>query len=148
MVKLDFRRKMALASVLCLSVFMMIIAIVRVAAGTLPGGVTDTAWLFFWQTMEAAVAVIIVSLTAMKSLIGVNAATSSKKGLIYKPNSADSNSQNRTREQYNQTHSTSSGTSAVAKPVVGLEDQEDDIEELTSLDPNAHVTNEASVCRV
>ena len=132
-VKLEFRRKMALAAVLCLSVFGMIIAIVRVAASTLPEGVIDTAWLFFWQTMEAAVAIIIVSLTVIRSFFATNAATSSKKALVYKSDGEDSNSQSRARRQHNQIHPTSFGTSSTATPVRS-QDREEDLEELTSFD--------------
>ena len=54
-----------LSAVLCLSVLKIVIAIVGVAASSLPGGITDTAWLFFWQTLEVAVAVITVSMAAI-----------------------------------------------------------------------------------
>ena len=147
MVKLEFRRKMALAAVLCLSVFMMIIAIVRVAASALPDGVTDTSWLFFWQTMEAAVAIIIVSLTAIRSLFGANAATSSKKALVYKPNGEDDDGQSRVRRQYNQIYPTSFGTSSTARHF-RTNDREENMEELTSFDRDIPVTHEALVSHV
>ena len=61
---------------------MIIIAIVRAAASELPGGVTDTAWLFFWQTMEAAVAIITVSVMVSKALLGQNTSGFSKGTLL------------------------------------------------------------------
>ncbi|KAI9689399.1 MAG: hypothetical protein M1822_010050 [Bathelium mastoideum] len=64
---------------LCLSIFMIVIAIVRVAAFLLPGHVTDTVWLFFWQTMEAAVAVIMVALTGFRSLFQSDQAKDSRR---------------------------------------------------------------------
>jgi len=82
-VRIDFRRKAALASMLGLSVFMIIIAIIRVAAANLPGDVSDTSWLFFWQTMEAAVAVIMVVLTGFRSLFQQAASSSSKGSKTY-----------------------------------------------------------------
>ena len=147
MVKLEFRRKMALAAVLCLTIFDMIIAIVRVAASALPGGITDTAWLFFWQTMEAALAIIIVSLTVIKSFFGASAATSSKKALVYKPNGEDSDAQSRVNRQYNQISPSSLGRPSTANPV-RFGDQEEDLEELASFDHNIHVSNKAFISDV
>ena len=55
---------------------MIIIAVLRVALSKLPGsllapsGVTDTVWVFFWQGVEAAVAIIMVSLTTFRSIFG------------------------------------------------------------------------------
>ena len=80
MVKISFKRKLALAAMLCLSVFMIIIAIVRVAGSLLPGDITDTVWLFFWQTMEAAVAVIMVALTGFRSLFYTDPVKQSRNG--------------------------------------------------------------------
>ena len=73
-VRIDLRRKMALLTVLCLSVFMIIISIVRIAFVhiQLPNGrgAPDTPWLFFWQNIEAATAIIMVSVTAFRSMLG------------------------------------------------------------------------------
>ena len=49
---------------------MVVIAIVRVTLAPLPRGVTDSVWLFFWQVMEATTAVLMVSLTALRSAFG------------------------------------------------------------------------------
>lgn len=80
MVKISLKQKLALAAMLCLSVFMIIIAIVRVAGSLLPGDITDTVWLFFWQTMEAAVAVIIVALTGFRSLFHTDPVKQNRSG--------------------------------------------------------------------
>ena len=62
---------------------MIIIAIVRAAGSLLPGGVTDTVWLFFWQVMEAAVAVIMVALTGSRSLFHTDLYTQRKSVPTY-----------------------------------------------------------------
>lgn len=102
-VKIDLRRKLALASLLCLSVLMIILAIVRVAAATLPGDVTDTSWLFFWQTLEAALAVTMVVLTSFRSLFGTDSATTAKRSAYVYNSSHDvgAHASNRTRDRYN-----------------------------------------------
>ena len=68
--QLNLQRKLIIGSLLSLSVFMIVIAIVRTALASLPNGVVDTSWLFFWQGIEAACAVIMVSLTSFRSLFG------------------------------------------------------------------------------
>lgn len=78
-VKLSLRRKLALFAVLSLSAFMIAIAIVRVALSSVASkstaasssqAITDTVWLFFWQSIEAAIAIIMVSVTAFRSMLG------------------------------------------------------------------------------
>lgn len=60
--------------VLCLSVVMICIALIRVTmyGVSLPNGVTgpDTTWLYFWTNLEGAVAIIMVSLAAFRSMLG------------------------------------------------------------------------------
>ncbi len=51
---------------------MIIIAIIRVVLAPLPHDVTDSVWIFFWQFVEAAAAILMVSLTAIRSLFGQN----------------------------------------------------------------------------
>ena len=46
----------------------MIICIVRISGGNTVNGQIDTAWVIFWLQVEAAVAVIIVSVTAYRML--------------------------------------------------------------------------------
>ena len=62
-VKLPLRKKLALASVLCVSVILMIISIVKVVQGQ-----ANVIWALFWVQVEAAVAVILVSITMFRSL--------------------------------------------------------------------------------
>ncbi|CAF9917339.1 MAG: hypothetical protein HETSPECPRED_003214 [Heterodermia speciosa] len=67
-VKISLQRKLALGTILCLSVFTMIICIVRISGGNTTNGQVDSAWVIFWLQVEAAVAVIIVSVTAYRML--------------------------------------------------------------------------------
>ena len=46
----------------------MITAVVRVAGGNINHGQVDTSWAVFWLQTEAAVAVIVVSMTAFRAL--------------------------------------------------------------------------------
>ncbi|KAI0010257.1 hypothetical protein F4779DRAFT_578733 [Xylariaceae sp. FL0662B] len=59
--------KIGLAIFLCLSIFMAICAIVRIA-GFHYKGVEDDTWEFFWQHTEGAVAVMMASITAFRTL--------------------------------------------------------------------------------
>lgn len=52
---------------------MIIIAIVRVSSLRALSKNIDVQWLVFWQELEASVAVIMVSITAFRSLLGINA---------------------------------------------------------------------------
>ena len=67
-VQIGLRRKLALWGILCLSIFTMITAVVRIAGGNINHGQVDTAWAIFWLQTEAAVAVIVVSMTAFRAL--------------------------------------------------------------------------------
>ncbi|KAK3171317.1 hypothetical protein OEA41_003401 [Lepraria neglecta] len=67
-VRINMRRKLALWAILCLSIFTMITAIVRIAGGNTSHGQVDSAWVIFWLQAEAAVAVIVVSVTAFRAL--------------------------------------------------------------------------------
>lgn len=59
--------KLGLAIFLCLSIFMAICAIIRIA-GFHYKGVEDDTWEFFWQQTEGAVAVMMASITAFRTL--------------------------------------------------------------------------------
>jgi len=59
--------KFGLAIFLCLSIFMAICAIVRVA-GFHYKGLEDDTWEFFWQHTEGAVSVMMASITAFRTL--------------------------------------------------------------------------------
>ncbi len=67
-VQISLRQKFALWGILCLSIFTMITAVVRVAGGNISHGQVDSAWAIFWLQVEAAVAVIVVSMTAFREL--------------------------------------------------------------------------------
>ena len=67
-VKIPLGRKFGLWGVLCLSVFTAITAIVKVAGGNISHGQVDSAWAIFWIQAEAAVAVIVVSVSAFRTL--------------------------------------------------------------------------------
>ena len=83
-VKIGFRRKVAVASILCLSIVMIVTAAVRLAFYSLPGTkvlgfppdggpdipVADAVWLVYWMAVEANVSVIMVSATAFRGLFG------------------------------------------------------------------------------
>jgi hypothetical protein len=59
--------KFGLATFLCLSVFMAICAIIRVS-GFHYHGIEDDSWEFYWQQAEGAVAVMMASITAFRTL--------------------------------------------------------------------------------
>ncbi|MCJ1246847.1 hypothetical protein MMC30_004056 [Trapelia coarctata] len=67
-VRISLRRKLTLGAILCLSVFMIITCIIKVSAGNTINGQVDTTWVVFWYVAEAAIAVIMVSVTAFRSL--------------------------------------------------------------------------------
>lgn len=52
---------------------MIIIAIVRISGLRIETAILDIVWELFWQQTEAAIAVIMVSITAFRSLLGVKA---------------------------------------------------------------------------
>lgn len=47
---------------------MIIIAIIRIAAGNVSHGQVDAAWAIFWLQVEASVAVMVVSVSAFRAL--------------------------------------------------------------------------------
>ncbi len=66
-VQIKPRQKIGLAAFLCLSVCMIIIAIIRVA-GLHYQGKFDNTWIFLWQHVESCIAVTMLSLTAFRSI--------------------------------------------------------------------------------
>lgn len=61
-------QKISLGIFLCLSLVMVILAIIR--ASKIHGAVSiDVVWAFFWQYMETVVAVIMGSLTVVRNLL-------------------------------------------------------------------------------
>lgn len=67
-VRIKFQQKLALGLSLCLSIIMIITAIVQISGIHAPTNTIDVTWEIFWQLMEACIAVIMVSLTAFRSL--------------------------------------------------------------------------------
>ena len=63
-VKIKLRQKLWMGTFLCLSAFMIVIAIVRLSGLRTQGTTLDLVWKRFWQQVEACVAVLMVSLTA------------------------------------------------------------------------------------
>ncbi|KAL8776145.1 MAG: hypothetical protein Q9203_003495, partial [Teloschistes exilis] len=70
-VRIPLQRKLMLGGILSLSIFTMIVSIVRIAGADLPNGMVDSAWVNFWLQIEAAVAVIVISISAYRSLFVV-----------------------------------------------------------------------------
>lgn len=67
-VSISFKRKIILGTALCLSIFMIPICIIRVTTYKLPNGIIDSTWLGLWQCIETNTAILMVSLTAFRSL--------------------------------------------------------------------------------
>lgn len=68
-VRISRRQKIGLAFSLCLSGVMIIVTIVRIAGIKRGGsGSVDIVWLAFWQQQECSIAVLMVSVSAFRSL--------------------------------------------------------------------------------
>ena len=67
-VKITLRRKLALWGILCLGIFTAITAVIRIAGGNISHGQVDSPWAIFWLQAEAAVAIIVVSISAFRAL--------------------------------------------------------------------------------
>ncbi|KAL9628181.1 MAG: hypothetical protein Q9204_006056 [Flavoplaca sp. TL-2023a] len=70
-VRIDLRRKLALGTMLCLSVFTIITVIVKISGGNTVAGQIDSSWVIFWLHMEAAVAVMVASIMVYRALFVV-----------------------------------------------------------------------------
>ena len=66
-VRIKPSQKIGLGAFLCLSTSMILMAITR-AAGFRFHGKFDNTWVFIWQHLEACVAVMMLSLTAFRSV--------------------------------------------------------------------------------
>ena len=69
-VKIQRQQKIFIGIFLCLSICMIIIAIVRIS-GFHKNDVNDSVWVLFWYQVEGAVAIITVSITGFRSLLGI-----------------------------------------------------------------------------
>lgn len=68
-VRISVRQKIGLAFSLCLSCVMIIVTVTRVAGMRQKGsGSVDIVWLAFWQQQECSIAVLMVSVSAFRSL--------------------------------------------------------------------------------
>lgn len=67
-VRINLRQKIGLSVLLCLSLVMAVIAIARMSGINLKSGVVDIVWLAFWQQQESSIAVIMISISAFRSL--------------------------------------------------------------------------------
>ena len=67
-VKIPLRRKFSLWGILCLSIFTALTTIIKIAGGNTSHGRVDSAWATFWFQAEAAIAVIVVSISAYRAL--------------------------------------------------------------------------------
>ena len=71
-VQMKLRQKLGLAAFLCLSIFMIIIAIIRIS-GFIYHNAFDEGWVYLWQQIEACVSVSTISLTAFRSMFVASA---------------------------------------------------------------------------
>ena len=67
-VQIGIRRKLALGGILSLSICTIITSIIRLAGGGTTKGQLDQSWVIFWYDIEAAIAIIIVSVSAFRAL--------------------------------------------------------------------------------
>ena len=69
-VKINLRRKLTIVLILGLSVIMIAVAIIRISAPLLPYATIDGVWFFFWVSLEASISIIMLSVTAFRSIFG------------------------------------------------------------------------------
>ena len=74
-VRINLRQKIGLGISLCLSFMMVIIAIIRIAGIRLENGTVDIVWLASLEQQECSIAVIMVSVSAFRSLFVANTTT-------------------------------------------------------------------------
>lgn len=77
-VQIKLQQKLALGLSLCMSIIMTIIPIVRISGIYSSNNTFDTTWVVFWQLMEPCIAVIVVSLTALRTLLVAHAGSGTK----------------------------------------------------------------------
>lgn len=65
--KMRLQQKVALGSFTCLSLVMVIMAIIRASKMNSKGG--EIVWMIFWQWMEAVVAVLMASITTFRAFL-------------------------------------------------------------------------------
>lgn len=62
------RQKLALSFFLCLSIMMIIIAIIRVSRTSYSDRKIDVVWQSLWQALEGCVALVMTSITAFRTI--------------------------------------------------------------------------------
>ena len=67
-VSLDMRRKLSIAVVLCLSLFMVAIALIRGVSARVTGTEKQQIWICFWVQVEAPISVIAACPVAFRTL--------------------------------------------------------------------------------
>lgn len=67
-IQISLRKKFILGATLCLSIFMIIVAILRISILFIGTHGSNLIWMVFWQLVEASTAVIMVSFSAFRSL--------------------------------------------------------------------------------
>ena len=67
-IQINLRQKVILAASLCLSIVMIVITIVRMSKIRIGSTQTDIIWQVFWHEIEACTAVIMVSISAFRSV--------------------------------------------------------------------------------
>lgn len=66
-IRINFRQKLVLGTTLCLSIVMVIIAIIRIVPLPMRFSSAQFVWQMFWQQIEACTAVIMASFSAFRS---------------------------------------------------------------------------------
>ena len=66
--KLKPRQKYGLGVMFCLGIFMIAMSLIRGTDQKTSSGTIDLVWLLFWLEMEACIAVIMISLSAFRTL--------------------------------------------------------------------------------
>ena len=72
-VRIKLRQKLILGIFLCLNVFIIVFSVLRVTDGLTNGQSIDVLWGDFWGQIQASIAIIVVSITAFRSLLGIKA---------------------------------------------------------------------------
>ena len=80
-VQIKPRQKLGLGFFLCLSISMIIVAAIRMS-GIHYHDTYDNTWIFMWQQVEACVAVMMISLTAFRSVFVANASKVRKRKTV------------------------------------------------------------------
>lgn len=78
-VKIKRNTKILLGVSLCISLCMIVVAFVRMSGLRIRGTNIDIQWQMFWSDVETNIAVIMVSITAVRSLLGLKAMKARKK---------------------------------------------------------------------